>query len=154
MRGLVNPAFAADLLQQALELGQQAGQELPDPQLARRGEEAVVHRLAFRDRRLAESRSHRFRSELPDEELLHVVVTALYAGGRRAAPAAAVAVVAGAVIAGAEAAGAGAAAAGADANANVDAVGVDSPNAGAAAAASARVADSCRKSSSDVDGKR
>ena len=39
MRGLVNPAFAADLLQSALELGQQAGKELPDPQLARRGEE-------------------------------------------------------------------------------------------------------------------
>ena len=39
MRGLVNPAFAADLLQQALELGQEAGKELPDPQLARRGEE-------------------------------------------------------------------------------------------------------------------
>jgi excinuclease ABC subunit C len=54
--------------------------------LARRAEEAVVHRLAFRDRRLAESRSHRFRSVLPDEELMHVVVTALYASGRRAVP--------------------------------------------------------------------
>ena len=54
--------------------------------LARRGDDALVHRLAFRDGRLAESRSHRFRSELPDEELLHVVVTALYASGRRAVP--------------------------------------------------------------------
>lgn len=55
--------------------------------LARRAEDAVVHRLAFREGRLAESRSHRFRSELSDEELLHGVLTALYAGGRRAPPA-------------------------------------------------------------------
>lgn len=54
--------------------------------LARRGDTAVVHRLAFRDGRLAESRTHRFRSELPDEELLHSVLTALYGGGRRATP--------------------------------------------------------------------
>ena len=54
--------------------------------LARRGDTAVVHRLAFRDGRLAESRTHRFRSELPDEELLHSVITALYSGGRRKAP--------------------------------------------------------------------
>jgi len=55
--------------------------------LARMGAEAVVHRLAFRGGRLAESRSHRFRSELCDEELMHNVLTALYAAGRRALPA-------------------------------------------------------------------
>ncbi|MFT5049787.1 MAG: excinuclease ABC subunit C [Chlamydiales bacterium] len=55
--------------------------------LARRGDTALVHRLSFREGRLAESRSHRFRSELPDEELLHGVVTALYANGRRTPPA-------------------------------------------------------------------
>jgi excinuclease ABC subunit C len=54
--------------------------------LARRGEQAVVHRLAYREGRLAESRSHTFRSSLPDEELLHSVATALYAPGRRQAP--------------------------------------------------------------------
>lgn len=54
--------------------------------LARRGEEVVVHRLSFRGGRLAESRGHRFRSELYEEELLHNVLTALYAGGRRAVP--------------------------------------------------------------------
>jgi excinuclease ABC subunit C len=55
--------------------------------LARRGADAVVHRLAFRDGRMSESRSHTFRSELPDEELWHDVLTALYAGGRRERPA-------------------------------------------------------------------
>ena len=54
--------------------------------LARRGASAVVHRLAFRDGRLSESQSHLFRSELYEEELLHGVLTALYAGGRRAVP--------------------------------------------------------------------
>lgn len=54
--------------------------------LARAGGEAVVHRLAFREGRLAESRSHLFRSELPDGELWHNVLTALYGAGRRAAP--------------------------------------------------------------------
>ena len=54
--------------------------------LARAGREAVVHRLAFRDGRLTESRSHLFQSELPDEELWHNVLTALYTGGRRSAP--------------------------------------------------------------------
>ncbi len=54
--------------------------------LARRGGEAVVHRLAFRDGRMAESRSHLFRSELPDEELWHDVLTALYGSGRREVP--------------------------------------------------------------------
>ncbi len=55
--------------------------------LARRGDMACVHRLAFRDGRLAESRTHTFRSQLPDEELLHTVITALYGGGRRTPPA-------------------------------------------------------------------
>lgn len=55
--------------------------------LARKGDEAVVHRLAFREGRLSESRTHRFRSELDDPELLHSVLTALYGGGRREAPA-------------------------------------------------------------------
>jgi len=54
--------------------------------LARRGSEALIHRLAFREGRLSESRSHRFRSSLPDEELMHVVLTALYAAGRRQPP--------------------------------------------------------------------
>jgi len=54
--------------------------------LARRGDEALVQRLSFRDGRLAESRSHRFRSELTDEELLHSVLTALYTNGKRAVP--------------------------------------------------------------------
>ena len=54
--------------------------------LARRGDDAAVHRLAFRDGRLAESRTHHFRSQLPDEELLHTVLTAIYAGGRRTPP--------------------------------------------------------------------
>lgn len=55
--------------------------------LARAGDAAVVHRLSFRDGRMAESRSHVFRSQLPDEELLHVVLTALYANSRREIPA-------------------------------------------------------------------
>jgi len=54
--------------------------------LARRGSEVVVHRLAFRDGRMAESRSHLFRSELPDDEMWHDVLTALYGGGRRDVP--------------------------------------------------------------------
>ena len=56
--------------------------------LARRGESAVVHRLAFRDGRLSESQSHLFRSTLVEEELLHGVLTALYGGGRRELPSA------------------------------------------------------------------
>lgn len=55
--------------------------------LSRRGEDALVHRLAFREGRLTESRSHRFRSQLPDEELMHSVLTALYGNGRREVPA-------------------------------------------------------------------
>jgi excinuclease ABC subunit C len=54
--------------------------------LARLGDEAQVHRLAFREGRLAESRGHHFRSELPDEELMHNVLTALYGGGRHRVP--------------------------------------------------------------------
>jgi len=54
--------------------------------LARSGDEAVIHRLAFREGRLSESRSHRFRSELSEEELMHNVLTALYAAGRREVP--------------------------------------------------------------------
>ncbi|MBI5433309.1 MAG: excinuclease ABC subunit UvrC [Planctomycetes bacterium] len=54
--------------------------------LARAGNEAVVQRLAFRDGRLGESRSHLFRSELPDSELWHSVLTALYGSGRRVPP--------------------------------------------------------------------
>ena len=54
--------------------------------LARLGEDALVHRLAFREGRLAESRGHAFRSGLPDEELMHNVLTALYGGGRREVP--------------------------------------------------------------------
>lgn len=55
--------------------------------LARRGGDALIHRLAFREGRLSDSRSYRFRSSLPDEELMHVVLTALYAAGRRQPPA-------------------------------------------------------------------
>ena len=53
---------------------------------ARRGDEVVAHRLAFRDGRLSESRSHAFRSQLPDAEMLHSAITALYAGGVREVP--------------------------------------------------------------------
>jgi len=49
--------------------------------LAREGDLAVVHRLAFRGGRLAESKARFFRSQLPDEELLHVVLTALFGPG-------------------------------------------------------------------------
>lgn len=49
--------------------------------LARDGDLAVVHRLAFRAGRLAESKPRFFQSELPDEELLHVVLTALHGPG-------------------------------------------------------------------------
>jgi excinuclease ABC subunit C len=54
--------------------------------IVRRGEDAVVHRLSFREGRLSESRSHLFRSQLPDEELMHVVVTALYGTRERERP--------------------------------------------------------------------
>ncbi len=55
--------------------------------LVRRGDSAVVHRLSFREGNLGESGSHVFRSQLGDEELLHVVLTALYGDGRREKPA-------------------------------------------------------------------
>src|SRR6185436_7847549 len=54
--------------------------------LARRGQDAVIHRLSFRTGRLTESRSHRFRSELEDGELLHGAITALYTSGLRDVP--------------------------------------------------------------------
>ncbi len=54
--------------------------------LARAGEEALVHRLAFRSGRLAESRTHLFRSELSDAEVLHGVLTELYARSKRDVP--------------------------------------------------------------------
>ena len=54
--------------------------------LARAGREAVCHRLAFRDGHVSESRSHLFRSDLPDAELWHNVLTALYGSGRRELP--------------------------------------------------------------------
>lgn len=54
--------------------------------LARGAGQSVVQRLVFRAGRLVESRAHRFRSELPDEELLHGVLTALYGAGRRELP--------------------------------------------------------------------
>ncbi len=68
--------------------GVQPGDRTPRDVLAlvRSGGQAVVHRLAFREGRLTESRSHLFKSELPDEQLWHDVVTALYASGRRAVP--------------------------------------------------------------------
>ncbi len=49
--------------------------------MAREGDSAVVYRLAFRGGRLAESKARFFHSELPDEELLHVVLTALHGPG-------------------------------------------------------------------------
>jgi len=54
--------------------------------LARRGDEAVSHHLTFRDGRLEGSRSHAFRSQLPEDELLHGIVTALYSGTGREVP--------------------------------------------------------------------
>jgi excinuclease ABC subunit C len=54
--------------------------------LVRRGEDAVVHRLSFREGRLSDSRSHLFRSQLPDEELMHAVITALYGTRERERP--------------------------------------------------------------------
>lgn len=54
--------------------------------VARRGQRAVIHRLSFRDGRLTESRSHRFETELPEQELLHSAITSLYGGGRRSLP--------------------------------------------------------------------
>ncbi len=55
--------------------------------LARSGSTAIVHHLVFRAGRLCESRTRTFQSELPDTELWHGVLSALYGPGRRAAPA-------------------------------------------------------------------
>ena len=55
--------------------------------LVRSARDALLHRLSFRDGRLSESRSHAFRSELPDDELWNNVVTALYGAGRLPPPA-------------------------------------------------------------------
>ncbi|HUR29608.1 MAG TPA: excinuclease ABC subunit UvrC, partial [Planctomycetota bacterium] len=54
--------------------------------LVRKGADAVLQRLAFREGRLTESRSHWFRSELPDDELWNNVITALYGAGKRDPP--------------------------------------------------------------------
>ncbi len=54
--------------------------------LVRSGRDVLLQRLAFRAGRLAESRSHWFRSELPDDELWNNVITALYGAGKRPAP--------------------------------------------------------------------
>ncbi len=48
--------------------------------LARSGDGVLVHRLCIRRGKLAESRGYGFRSELPDEECLHGVLTTLYSG--------------------------------------------------------------------------
>ena len=53
---------------------------------ARTAGQTAVHRLSFREGRMAESRSHLFRSVLPDDEMLHQVLTALYGDKRRALP--------------------------------------------------------------------
>src|SRR5262245_16825526 len=47
--------------------------------LARSGDRVLVHRLCIRRGKLAESRAYGLRSELPDEECLHGVLTTLYA---------------------------------------------------------------------------
>jgi excinuclease ABC subunit C len=54
--------------------------------LARSGERVLVHRLCIRRGKLAESRAYSFRSELPDEECLHGILTKLYAGEGRERP--------------------------------------------------------------------
>ncbi len=54
--------------------------------LVRSGADAVLHKLAFREGRLNESRSHWFRSELPDDELWSNVITSLYGAGKPRPP--------------------------------------------------------------------
>ncbi|MDP6518990.1 MAG: excinuclease ABC subunit UvrC [Planctomycetota bacterium] len=54
--------------------------------LKRRGHEAVFHRLIYRGGRLTESRAHGLASRLPDDELLHAFLSALYGAGRRTVP--------------------------------------------------------------------
>ncbi len=53
--------------------------------LERSGASALVHRLEYRAGRIALSKSYAFRSELPDEECLHHVLTVLYTGDSGAA---------------------------------------------------------------------
>ncbi|MSR61475.1 MAG: excinuclease ABC subunit UvrC [Planctomycetes bacterium] len=57
-----------------------AGTERDVLALARSGDRVLVHRLCIRRGKLAESRAYAFRSELPDAECLHGVLTTLYAG--------------------------------------------------------------------------
>jgi excinuclease ABC subunit C len=54
--------------------------------LARAGDRALVQRLCIRRGKLAESHAYPFRSELPDDECLHGVLTWLYAGAGRERP--------------------------------------------------------------------
>ncbi len=54
--------------------------------LVRSGADALLHRIAFRGGRMSESRSHWFRSELPDDELWSNVITAVYGAGRPPPP--------------------------------------------------------------------
>lgn len=54
--------------------------------LARQGRDAVVQRLSFRGGALRDSRVHHFRTELPDDEMWHNVLTALYGAGREPPP--------------------------------------------------------------------
>src|SRR5262245_2305067 len=54
--------------------------------LARSGERVLVHRLCIRRGKLAESRAYALRSELPDEECLHGVLTTLYSGAEGERP--------------------------------------------------------------------
>ncbi len=57
-----------------------AGTERDVLALARSGDRVLVHRLCIRRGKLAESRAYALRSQLPDEECLHAVLTELYAG--------------------------------------------------------------------------
>ncbi|NOT29017.1 MAG: GIY-YIG nuclease family protein, partial [Planctomycetes bacterium] len=54
--------------------------------LARSGERVLVHRLCIRRGKLAESRGYLFRSELPDAECLHGVLTTRYSGAEAERP--------------------------------------------------------------------
>jgi len=54
--------------------------------LARAGDRVQVHRVCIRRGKLAESRGWALRSELPDGECLHGILTELYAGPERERP--------------------------------------------------------------------
>jgi excinuclease ABC subunit C len=54
--------------------------------LARSGDRVLVQRLCIRRGKLAESRAYSFRSELPDEECLHGILTTLYGGAESERP--------------------------------------------------------------------